>query len=242
MNNYITELQFEDKLKTMANLKAPFIFLDEGAFEHYLTRAKAANIVHEFIRKVLKEAESPNWDQASVLLDLYDCHTCVSHIAECYVKGIMDGITVNKTGREMLIFDGTAFVGAKEAEQIISRVFDRSKRKQRFALRVEEGTSTTKTDDPVKISKDILEQWIKNKKSVNLVDVRCKEEFNPSLYPGIRNIEFKALMNNPYLIADRPDRLMEEYCFVCNDGYQSQMAARIAYNAGFKKVYYVGLI
>ncbi|MCQ2494281.1 MAG: hypothetical protein MJ104_06740 [Lachnospiraceae bacterium] len=52
-------------------------------------------------------------DAASVLLDLYDCRVCVNHIAQVYLRGIMEARLDN-------IFDGRAAITAYEMKRAVS--------------------------------------------------------------------------------------------------------------------------
>lgn len=85
--------------------------------EDNLERRNAARIVHFFMRKTLIEEDNPDWSAAKVLKDLYDCRTCVDHVAQMYVKGIMEAKGKN-------IFGMRNIVDEKEADDIILRVFD----------------------------------------------------------------------------------------------------------------------
>ena len=53
-------------------------------------RKTAARLVHEWLLSVRGEPDEPDIGPALVLADIYDCHACVDHIGQVYVKGIMD--------------------------------------------------------------------------------------------------------------------------------------------------------
>lgn len=87
-----------------------------------LQRKDAARIVHEYMKRVLMEKDFDDISAAAVLRDIYDCHVCVNHVAQVYLKGIMDAKTVAKNKEEFLIFGNNDFVTKKEAGEIISRL------------------------------------------------------------------------------------------------------------------------
>jgi len=86
-----------------------------------LEKRDAARIIHLFIRQTKIEADEPDWEKAKQLKDLYDCHVCVDHVAQIYVKGIINPAKKDVFGMRNMITD-------KEVEEIISRVFDTNKR------------------------------------------------------------------------------------------------------------------
>ncbi|MCR4617521.1 MAG: hypothetical protein K5669_04955 [Lachnospiraceae bacterium] len=97
-----------------------------------LNRVSAARIIHAFIQKALKEDDVKDINPAAVLRDLYDCRSCVNHIAQVYLKGIMTHVSVhgleNSKGEDFIIFDGKSLVDKKSAQEMILRAFNRDKR------------------------------------------------------------------------------------------------------------------
>ena len=59
---------------------------------------------------------------ANVLADLYTCHTCVNHIAQIYLRGIMEAQTVEREGVEYKIFNNLEELSFEEVNTIIKRV------------------------------------------------------------------------------------------------------------------------
>ncbi len=59
---------------------------------------------------------------ANVLADLYTCHTCVNHIAQIYLRGIMGAQTVERDGVEYKVFNHLEEVSEEEALLILKRV------------------------------------------------------------------------------------------------------------------------
>ena len=64
-----------------------------------------------------------NIDPAEILRDLYDCRVCVNHIAQIYLRGIMDAIKMESaTGDPFFIFDGKGTVSVTDAQMIAANV------------------------------------------------------------------------------------------------------------------------
>ena len=60
--------------------------------------------------------------RANALADLYPCHTCVNHIAQVYLRGIMEAQTVERDGVEYKIFNQLEEVSEEEAISYINNV------------------------------------------------------------------------------------------------------------------------
>ena len=98
-----------------------------------MDRKSAATLIHIFLREVLKEPDETDIEPASILRDLYDCRVCVNHIAQVYLKGIMEAFDypeLSKTGRrgEFLLFNGSEKVTREVAEDYRDRALKRAKR------------------------------------------------------------------------------------------------------------------
>ena len=76
-----------------------------------LDRRTAARIIHMFMKKILGIR-----DLKDGLKDLFDCRVCAAHIAEVYIRGIIQPIDMNG----MLIFDVFRSVSEEEAEKMIA--------------------------------------------------------------------------------------------------------------------------
>ena len=85
-------------------------------------RKTAARLVHEWLLSVRGEPDEPDIGPALVLADIYDCHACVQHIGQVYVKGIMDA----RGGR----FDVRGIVDAYEASEIAARAAEPTRRRK----------------------------------------------------------------------------------------------------------------
>ncbi len=85
-----------------------------------LTRQTAARIVHRTLL-YLGEHDERNVEKAFLLKDIYDCHTCVMHVAQVYVKGIMKP-------SEDLVFGMQECLSEEEANDILLKISNKEKR------------------------------------------------------------------------------------------------------------------
>lgn len=81
-----------------------------------LDRRTAARIIHMFMKKILGIRDLKDITPAYGLKDLFDCRVCAAHIAEVYIRGIIQPIDMNG----MLIFDVFRSVSEEEAEKMIA--------------------------------------------------------------------------------------------------------------------------
>lgn len=97
--------------------------------DDYITRKAAARIIHHTLLYLLDEIDVSDIRPANVLVDLYDCRTCVLHIAQVYCKGIMGSktITDKSSGKTFEIFDMNSGIEHDEMNQILSKIWNRSK-------------------------------------------------------------------------------------------------------------------
>lgn len=96
-----------------------------------ITRKQAAIIVHEYLKKIIKENDESDVSRAAQLRDLYDCRICVHHIEQVYCKGIMKPLIDHKAAKEAnlpVIFGGNEVLSESEADDIVERLYDKSKR------------------------------------------------------------------------------------------------------------------
>ena len=185
-----------------------------------VTRQDAAAFIHEFLRLDIKEPDSDNRALAADLLDLYDCHTCVEHITQVYVKGIIEkDIIDGKT-----VFNLRKPLYEKEASLICERMKD-------VSLRI--GLTKMSLETACFVKPDELTGFLSDKSSIIVYDLSEKPD---GRFDGIA---LSAFMNNPL-----------EYCkdrftpvlFVCENGYKSAMASNAAVSYGVKEVYYSKLL
>lgn len=97
--------------------------------DDYITRKAAARIIHHTLLYLLDEIDVSDIRPANVLVDLYDCRTCVLHIAQVYCKGIMGSktITDKSSGKTYEIFDMNSGIEHEEMKKILSKIWNRSK-------------------------------------------------------------------------------------------------------------------
>ena len=135
MMNTISTGRFTQLLYDMERLdgESAFILRKKGRIEEsdviYADRAidrkTAARLLHIYIRDEIGEKDEADITPATSLKDLYDCRVCAGHIAQVYIKGIMEPAKLD----EVYIFDGNGLVDEKEAYTYIERVKDRREKK-----------------------------------------------------------------------------------------------------------------
>lgn len=184
-----------------------------------IKRRTAAGMVHHVLLR-MGEADEESIEAALRLKDLYTCRTCVGHIVQVYVKGIMTEWS-----------DGAFGVGEqityREAEEIVNRAADRQLRKKP-GLSVRAEWTTVMWQE--------AEQMLKEDRRILLVDVRSGEEYGQGHRKGSINVPLQALFRNPYCVcADRAAVLF----LYCQRGYKSRIAAELLARAGYGNVYVV---
>ncbi len=95
---------------------------DERFCDKNLNRQTAARILHQFMKIELKVPDLQDISPANVLADLYTCHTCVNHIAQIYLRGIMGTQTVERDGVEYKIFNQVELVSEEEGKFFIEKI------------------------------------------------------------------------------------------------------------------------
>lgn len=80
-----------------------------------IERRHAARIFHMILLKQYKVKDLEGIEKAAELMDLYDCRVCVNHIAQVYMRGIMDA-------RLERIFDGRACISEEEAKKAVEEI------------------------------------------------------------------------------------------------------------------------
>ena len=95
----------EEELLRYAHVRGWIEDQDERFCDNTLNRQTAARIVHEFMRIELGVPDLQDISAANELADLYICHTCVNHIAQVYLRGIMEAQVVERDGVEFKVFN-----------------------------------------------------------------------------------------------------------------------------------------
>ena len=173
-----------------------------------LTRQNAAKLVHEWLRDCFHEPDEADIEAALRLRDIYDCHACLNHVAQVYVKGIMDA----RGG----IFGMKEELTEREAAEIAERAAKPEKR-----LRVA-GVAAVKTKAVTDYTKYDF-----------LIDVRSPEEFAEGHPEGAVNIPLAEYVEDPVaFVTERDAKIL----FICQKGIKSRIAAEAAIRAGFRNV------
>ena len=63
---------------------------DELFADRDITRKNAARILHMYLLKVRGISDISGIEKAHVLRDLFDCRVCANHVAQMYLRSIMD--------------------------------------------------------------------------------------------------------------------------------------------------------
>ena len=95
---------------------------DERFCDKNLNRQTAARILHQFMKIELGVPDLSDISPANLLADLYTCHTCVNHIAQVYLREIMEAQTVERDGKEYKIFNHLEEVSEEGAILILKHV------------------------------------------------------------------------------------------------------------------------
>lgn len=194
------------------------LYWSEQPLSTALEKRFVAAIIHEALLSYQLETDEDDFEAALMLKDLYDCHTCVRHIAQIYVKGIVEACKKDEFGVHIV-------PTKKEADKYIARIWDKSARCS--VKKVERGKVLTLTEQ--RLMEEILNypEYIK-------VDVRDEASYAEDKVPADRiNIPLKQLKQNPYQVSADLDIPVFLYC---REGYLSKIAADILMKHGYKRL------
>lgn len=183
-----------------------------------IERRSAARIVHEVLLTEFGEKDEHEWSAAENLKDLYSCHTCVMHIAQMYVKGIMPG-------RDHNLFDAEGSLTRAEAEEVVANMLDREQRIPQTEGRVFQNKHLTP---------DEAWELMLNDHTAKLVDVRTKKDYQTGHLQDSICIPLQDISNNPFSVCARKDTPIILYC---QKGYKSSAAAQALIDAGYSRIY-----
>jgi rhodanese-related sulfurtransferase len=200
--------------------------LHKGIIEDYdmtnisnpIERRSVARIVHEALLTEFGERDEDNWAAAEKLNDLYFCHTCVMHIAQMYVKGIMLGCDNN-------VFDVKGSVTRAEAAAVVVRMLDREQRIPQTKGR------EFKSEN---LNPDEAWELMLNDSTAMLVDVRTNEEYKLGHIEGSICIPLNDISNNPFSVCENKNTPIILYC---HKGYKSSAAAQALIDVGYSRIY-----
>ncbi|MBE5877043.1 MAG: rhodanese-like domain-containing protein, partial [Lachnospiraceae bacterium] len=167
-----------------------------------LTRKTAARILHNFMRKELKETDETNIRPSQKLQDLYDCRSCVGHITQIYVKGILNGFL---SSDNRFIFGMDALLSHDECKEMIERCLLPSLR---------QAPSCPKNHLPAAslITYDKALSYIRRDQKLLLIDVRPSSEYEEFHLVNAVSIPLMSILKNPYQVCEVRDRRILLYC------------------------------
>lgn len=93
-----------------------------------LTRKLCAKIIHEYLQKNMHEPDEIGIEKAYFIKDLFDCRVCANHIAQVYLKGIMDVFSIDK---DLVLFMPEKEMSITELEECVSKAKDPLEREKR---------------------------------------------------------------------------------------------------------------
>ncbi len=111
----MNRIDFINELRSAFDLTAENIFAlgqehgwleyeDELFGNEQITRKHMARILHMFLLKEMGICDISDIRKAECLRDLYDCRVCACHVAQVYLRGIMDAKTLG-ADNDFLWFD-----------------------------------------------------------------------------------------------------------------------------------------
>lgn len=202
---------------------------DFYGMEEQLSRLHLARICHKYMLQYLKETDTEEWEYAKQMADLYDCHTCVNHIAQVICKGILK--PVSDQGK--YLFLGRQAVYEQEAAQTIERIFDKQKR---YPVSCS-GSVDRKCSGSLKLDlKEIIDsdgQYAEG--SLQIIDVRPRRLYEQRHIRGALPVSFTDLMEGKQLQLIKRELPVLVYC---EKGYLSRIAADYLADSGYQPVYY----
>lgn len=79
-----------------------------------IDRRNAARIIHMYMQNELRINDIKDITPAYILKDLFDCRVCANHIAQIYLRGLMEPIKIG----EICMFDLHGDVNDEEIKNI----------------------------------------------------------------------------------------------------------------------------
>ncbi len=96
--------------------------MTDTEYKEGMTRGDLAKAIHLYIKNDKGIRDLNDISKAAVLKDLYDCRVCVDHIAQVYLRGLMDAFFIPQGERGFYIFDSRRIVSKDEYDEVIERV------------------------------------------------------------------------------------------------------------------------
>lgn len=196
-----------------------------------IEKRHAARILHQFLRIELGEADEEDISLASRLEDLYDCRVCVLHVAQMYLKGIMESEPILLAGeKESEVFGMRDMISDEKAKQMVRRLFEPGERKK-IAMTIKR----IGTKRGIRIDQDEAKKILEQDYRAFLVDVRSKLDYLRAHLPGAINLSMAQILEHPEEVY--PDKSVPILLY-CMQGIQSEMAADRLADSGYETVYY----
>ena len=204
-----------------------------------ILRGSAARILHLYMKKIRQEPDLEDWSRVKNLADLYDCRTCVQHIAQVVEKGIMEPDIVQSPEGQRLVFSGRRAVTVNEAHRICRRAID-------ISVRLETGSDAPR-GVPQDQKKGLTQEEVLSvvsgeedfrRKSL-LADVRPLSAFEKNHLPGAVHCPLAGILEGTF---DRLFAQWEEIYFYCEEGYQARIAVAYLAEKGLAKAQFFQLL
>lgn len=207
--------------------------------EQEIERRQAARILHQFLRLQLKERDESDWQAAMQLQDLLDCRTCINHVAQMYIKGIMSAYmnldrndSDESQPEKNLIFGMHYTVEEVEAKEMFERTFHPQLRIREIRR---EQKQTSKQSFDFKITYDKAIEVLEQDKECILVDVRSAAEYEEWHMEHAINIPMATILSNPMLLLENKNKIILLYC---QRGYLSEITARCLLDHEYENIFY----
>ena len=104
-------------------------------YKEGMTRGDLAKMLHQYIKNDKGIRDIDDISGAAVLKDLYDCRVCVDHIAQVYLRGLMDAFFIPGKPEGFYIFDRERKVMREEFDETICRIRELMRQKLTFKNR-----------------------------------------------------------------------------------------------------------
>lgn len=196
-----------------------------------LFRRSMARILHDFLRVECGEQDEADWGIATRMQDLYDCRTCVNHVAQMVAKGILEPKRVVADGRLVEIFGMTMPVTRQEALEGITKAFYKE-------LRVTPAGKEKEKENRINcVPAEQFPEYRKAHPHLVCVDVRTRDSYEKEHVPGAISVPLAEILQNGRLDVGQE----QEIFLYCELGYQSRIAANCLLENGYKKLSY-GLV
>jgi rhodanese-related sulfurtransferase len=192
-----------------------------------LARRNAAKICHNALSALFAEPDVSDASAVAVaesLGDLYSCKTCVAHVAQMYVKGVM-------LGRPDGMFHGDDTLTRAEAATIITKMMTPSLREPRTLVPEPSPAGT--------ITPEEAHAMLETDKGALLVDVRSPEEHESGHIIGSLCVPLPDISEDISRTPLPKDKSAAIIVY-CQSGIRSQKAYELLKKAGYQAVYDVG--